>query len=348
LKKNLIHLRFRKESPNPKKYLRLHRSEFGSDFKKKIINLDSFYPESTKLIKKLSEFHKVKQNNIIIGLGAESLIKDVFLWFSKKSKSQKVLNIIPNYYMYTFFSKVFDIREYNLDYNPLKEEITSKLIIKVLKKKNIKLLILTNPSSPFEKNWSINEILKVLNFCKKNRITVLLDEVYQLMGAKSCIAYLKKYSNLIILRSFSKAFGYPGIRSGYVLANVNLVKEIETYRLAIELPSDTIQKSINLIDNFKTIVKKKIKSINIARKFAHDQFKKRGIKSFNNFSNSVSFLFSSDKIKNRVCEKLKKNKILVNYNYPKQLSCFANITTTNKRNVAFFFKKLDFFMKNES
>ena len=135
MKKNLIHLRFRKESPNPKKYLRLHRSEFGSDFKKKIINLDSFYPESTKLIKKLSEFHKVKQNNIIIGLGAESLIKDVFLWFSKKSKSQKVLNIIPNYYMYTFFSKVFDIQEYNLDYNPLKEEITSKLIIKVLKKK---------------------------------------------------------------------------------------------------------------------------------------------------------------------------------------------------------------------
>ncbi len=347
MKNNLIHLRLRKESPNPKKYLRLHRSEFGSEFKKKKINLDSFYPDPTILIEKISKFHKVKQNNVIVGLGAESLIKDFFLWFSKKSKSKKFLNIIPNYYMYTFFSKVFGFREYNLEHNPIKEFITSKVVIKILRQKKIKLLILSNPSSPFEKNWSKKELLEVLNFSKENGVTVLLDEVYQLMGGKTFIAYLKRYENLIILRSFSKAFGCPGIRSGYILANANLVKEIETYRLAIELSSDTIQKSIYLLDNFATVEKKIIKSITVARKFAHDQFQKRGIKSFNNFSNSVSFLFSSNEQKNRVCEKLKNNKILINYNYPNQLDCFANITTTNKKNLIFFFKKFDLFMKNE-
>ena len=75
--------RFRKETPNPKIYLRLHRSEFGDYLRAKKIDQNSFYPDSTKLIKKICNFHRVKKENVLIGLGAESLIKDIFIWFSK-------------------------------------------------------------------------------------------------------------------------------------------------------------------------------------------------------------------------------------------------------------------------
>jgi histidinol-phosphate aminotransferase len=345
LKKNLFYPRVRKETPDPRISLRLQRSEYGADFRLKKIDLDSFYPDTTKLLKSLSKFHGVREDSILVGLGAESLIKDIFIWFSRKYKSKKILNIIPNYFMYTFFSKVFDIKEYNLFYNPSGKNISSKLIIETLKKDNIKLLILVNPSSPFERNWSIKEIITILNFSKRNNIIVLLDEVYQLMGSKSASALLKKFSNLLILRSFSKGFGFPGIRSGYILTNKNLIKEIETYRLAIELPSDTIEKSIYLLNNFKKIVKKRIQFIIEARKFAHQQLKKRGFKSFNHFSNSVSFKFSNEKEKNKICEGLQKSNILINYKYQKPLNCYANITTTNKNNIVLFLKKLDLLTK---
>ena len=345
MKKNSFYPRIRKEAPDPKKILRLQRSEYGSDFTSKKINPDAFYPDTTKFIKSLSKFHRISEDNIIVGLGAESLIKDILLWFSRKYKSNKMLNIIPNYFMYTFFSKVFGISEYNLFHDPLNPKINPKLILKNLKNNNIKLLILVNPSAPFEKNWSIEDMIKILNFCKKNNIIVLLDEVYQMMGSKSGIGLLSKFPNLIIIRSLSKGFGFPGIRSGYILANKDLIKEIETYRLSIELPSDTIEKSTYLIKNYKKIVNKRIQSIIEARKFAHQEFKKRGFKSFNHFSNSVSFVFSSEREKNRICEALKKNKILINYNYPKHLNCFVNITTTNKKNISLFMKKLDLLKK---
>ena len=108
----------------------------------------------------------------------------------------------------------------------------------------------------------------------------------------------------------------------FTAENKDLIKEVETYRLSIELPSDTIEKSVYLINNYKKVVKKRIQSIIETRKFAHQQFKKRGFKSFNHFSNSVSFIFSSEKEKNRICEGLKKYKILINYNY---FSCIRNI-----------------------
>ena len=337
--------RFRKETPNPKIYLRLHRSEFGDYLRAKKIDQNSFYPDSTKLIKKICNFHRVKKENVLIGLGAESLIKDIFIWFSKLKKYKNILNIVPNYFMYSLFSEVFNCKEYKLKHDPIKKNINSDMIIKVLKKKNINLLVLVNPSSPFEINWEKNELIKIMNFCKYNKIIVVLDEVYQLMGSNSFINNIKRYDNLIILRSLSKGFGYPGIRSGYIIANSNLVKDIETFRLAIELPFDTLNKSIKAISNFKKNTSKRVNQIVVARNFAHKQFQIRGIKSFNFFSNSVSFLFDSEVIKNKVCKKLNKKKILLNYNYDGNLKCFANITTTNKKNLEFFFKSLDESMK---
>ena len=341
MKKQKYLERKRVNSPNPNKYLRLHRGEFGAIFKQKNRNLDFFYPDISNLIITVSKFHKINKNRLLIGLGAESLIKDIFLCLKKFFKVKKVLNILPNFFMYSYYAKLFGVKEIGLKHNILHESLDSKKIIDTLNNKKIKFLILVNPSSPIEKNWKITEIEKILKFCEKKKIIVLLDEVYQLLGSKSFIKKSVNYNNLIILRSFSKAFGSPGIRSGYIISNHFFIKMIESFRLAIELPNDTIIKSHYLLTNFKKVIKKRIIEIKKARAYAHKEFKKRGIKSFNKYLNSVTFLFNTEKEKIYVCNKLEKNKILVNFKYPSPLEKFANITTTHKKNVSYFFKRFD-------
>ena len=335
-------VRIRRPAPDPKKNLRLHRAEFGSDFKSKNYNLDNYYPDSTQLINKLARFHKVNINQIVVGLGGESLIKDIFLWHSKKKLKTNILNSSSNFFMYTFYSKLFSYKNFYYDVNPQFQDSPSLKDIKhSIKKNKINLLVLVNPSSPIEKLWTKIEVIKILNFCRKRNVTVIIDEVYQLLGSKTSIQLTKKFNNLIIVRSFSKAFGYPGIRMGYIVTSKSMKEEIESFRLAIELPQDTIDKSIYLIDNFDKIVKKRISQIVNARNFANREFKKRSIKSFGKYSNVVSFVFETEKQKVETTKYLKKKNIYINDGFKNHLSKYASVTTTNIKNLKIFFKNLD-------
>ena len=101
-------VRIRRPAPDPKKNLRLHRAEFGSDFKSKNYDLDNYYPDSTQLIRKLAIFHKVNINQIVVGLGGESLIKDIFLWHSKKKIKNKYIKFfIKFFYVYFLCKTIF-------------------------------------------------------------------------------------------------------------------------------------------------------------------------------------------------------------------------------------------------
>ena len=102
------------------------------------------------------------------------------------SKGKKRLGLLtPTYFMYTIYSKLYGYQVFNLPINP---ESANKLNITDLKKflikNSINLLVLVNPSHPFEKNWSKSEIESLLIFCKKKNILLILDEVYTSLGQK--------------------------------------------------------------------------------------------------------------------------------------------------------------------
>tara|TARA_B100000941_G_scaffold289778_1_gene269946 strand:+ start:1 stop:1074 length:1074 start_codon:yes stop_codon:yes gene_type:complete len=341
--------RIRKSSPNPLKYLRLHRAEFGHEFKKRINkkNVKNFYyPDVTSLKKKLSIFHSLPYNFINLGSGAESLIKDVFIWHSKKYNARNVGFGVPIYNMYSIYAKIFDYKKFNFYYDPEQSHFLNyEYIINFVKKNKISLLVMVNPSHPFEKNWTQNDLKKIISFCKKKNVIVLLDEVYQGEKKLSASVLTKKYNNLIILRSFSKAFGLPAIRVGYTLACVKLNNFIETFRLSTEIPQSSIDKGLDILTNYDSEAKKRFRKIDKARKLARAEFEKRGLQSYNDNVNSVSANLIKKKNAKFIGESLKKNKIFINYNYPKNLNKYINLTTTHTSNVKFFFKKFDMIAK---
>ena len=86
---------------------------------------------------------------------------------------------------------------------------------------------------------------------------------------------------------------------GYTISSETLKKK-ESYRLAIELPADTIIKSIKIIEKFKTTIKRNILQTIKARNFANTEFRKRSIKSFGKYSNSVCFKFDTEEEKTKL------------------------------------------------
>ncbi len=331
-KNNLIIKRYRKSSPDPKYFLRLHRAEYGQKFRSKF-DMDRFYPDTYSLIKSLRKTYKLsKKIQTILGHGAEGLIKDILIWRYLKNIKQNVLIYEPNYYMYEHYSKLlnFKIFKYNLKLsNNL--NIKSGEIIQALKKNKITLFCMVNPSAPLEKYINKKEVIKILKYCKKNKIFLIIDEVYKSFFDKSFFDLIYKY-NFIIVRSLSKTPGYPGIRVGYLLCNQKIFKEIDSLRLSIELSSYSVNKAKKILDNPKKIISDEKKIIE-ASKFFSKQMSIKGFKSYNKNINSIVIDLKNLILKKKILLSLKKKKILVSSNYKKNLKNCISITTTNVSNL---------------
>ena len=120
-----------------------------------------------------------------------------------------------------------------------------------------------------------------------------------------------------------------------------IIKQIESFRLSHELPSDVIDQGIDLFKNYKRKVLPRIKKVINARNYAIKELKKRNKIINGGHGNSLSIFFKNKKILKKTGNDLKKNKIIVNYNYPKPYENFLNITTSSKPNLKKFFKIFD-------
>ncbi len=341
MKKFRIFERIRKSSPDPLKFLRLNRAEFGSTFKKLNYDFDNYYPNIDPLIEATSQFYKVKKNQIFIGSGGESIIKDIFLLMFLKRKKTIFYNP-TNFFMYNYYSDLFNFKKFKYIINPSeKTQNVDNFIKSISKNKKIDFLVIVNPSHPFEHFWKKKEIEKILKFTKKKQITVLLDEVYLAYQNLSVINLINKFDHLIVLKSLSKIPGLPGLRVGFAFSNKKIVDELSTTRLAIELPEYNVRKATKYISNPNKFINNRLRMINLARSFAHKEFSKRNVQSFGEYGNSVSaYINNASKIK-KIGDYMMKNKIMINYKYSPPFDKYINITTTNRQNIQFFFKIFD-------
>ena len=164
--------------------------------------------------------------------------------------------------------------------------------------------------------------------------------MYTGLGSKTSKDLIRKFNNLIIIGSLSKNIGLPALRVGFMISSKSMIKLMESFRLAIELPFHTIKIMSYFLKQKKKILRIKANIIS-ARKFAHREFKKRDILAFGKFGNSVTFKVKDKLIAKKIGNFMKKNKIIINYSYPKPFENFLNITTANTDNLKFFFLKLD-------
>jgi histidinol-phosphate aminotransferase len=71
---------------------------------------------------------------------------------------------------------------------------------------------------------------KIERICGKASGKVVVDECYAEFTGNSCVDLIKKFDNLVVLRSFSKSFGLAGLRLGAAVSSGKNIERIEEYR----------------------------------------------------------------------------------------------------------------------
>lgn len=178
------------------------------------------YPDPLQLEVKgqISAIKEVPSEKIFLGNGSDEAIDLVYRAFCEP-RIDNVIAIEPTYGMYKVCADINDV-EYrkvllNADFQFSADEILAKT------DENTKVIWLCSPNNPTGNSLLKCEIIKTLeNF----HGIVVLDEAYiDFASDKSFSSVLHKYPNLIILQTFSKAWGCAGIRLGLAYASEEII-----------------------------------------------------------------------------------------------------------------------------
>ena len=213
-------------------------------FKQSITDRDiAFYPNLTPLKQKIAEYNKIDQNQILLTPGSDIGIKLLFELFDVKNK-----NIITSEFCFPMYQVYADLTQTELKrvpYMGMSTDVDS--IIEAIDQDTV-FILLANPNSPIGDYIIQSDIEKLLD----TGIPVIVDEAYiELTNKDSIIGKISKYSNLIVLRTFSKAYGAAGLRVGYIASSPEIMKVLNNLRLMYEISSLSAKYVEFILDNIK-------------------------------------------------------------------------------------------------
>ena len=184
------------------------------------------YPDDgqERLRKAIAGYAGVDVNRIVAGNGSNQLI-DLLLRLLI-SKGDEVINLTPTFGIYSFSTRLCDGKlvelprenDFSIDVGKVKSAITSKT----------KIIFIANPNNPTA-NLTLEADIKAL---LDTGVPVVVDEAYYEFSRKTVVPLVKKYDNLVVLRTFSKWAGLAGLRVGYGI----FPPEIAAFILRIKIP----------------------------------------------------------------------------------------------------------------
>lgn len=162
------------------------------------------------------------RENVLIGSGSSEIIEKLFYCFGG-SKSHKIVYPQPSFSMYGIYAKAAEAEGVPVD---LEEDYSLDLnkFIQTVRTSKASLAVLCNPNNPTGNALPLD---KVEYLAQNIPCAFLLDEAYIEFYGQTAAGLLKKYPNLIIARTFSKAYGLASCRVGYMLADAKIVTMID-------------------------------------------------------------------------------------------------------------------------
>lgn len=175
-------------------------------------------PLQLKVKQQLSEIKKVAVENMFLGNGSDEAIDLLYRAFCEPGVDN-VVAIEPTYGMYKVCA---DIN--NVDYRKVLLNANYDIeAYRIMDATNVrtKIIWLCSPNNPTSNLLNTDEIIKILKWF---RGIVVVDEAYiDFANTEGFAKELNKYSNLVILQTFSKAWGNAAIRLGMAFASTDII-----------------------------------------------------------------------------------------------------------------------------
>ena len=180
------------------------------------------YPDPYQLELKsaISKFKGIEEDKIFLGNGSDEII-DLCLRVFCNPGIDKILTFTPTYGMYEVSASINDIEVVKIPLND-NFQIDPGKAAPMFSDHKLKLIFICSPNNPTSNAMNYQDVESVL---KNFSGIVVIDEAYVDFSEKpSFIRLINKYQNLIIMQTFSKAFGLAGVRVGMAFSNPVIIQ----------------------------------------------------------------------------------------------------------------------------
>lgn len=246
------------------------------------------YPDGAahELKKALAHYTGVALEGILTGNGSDELIQLILTVFGGKGRT--VALHPPTFVMYEAAARVTGTQVEGV---PLQNglELNVEGMLKAAKDPTTQVMILCSPNNPTGSLFAKEEILEIVRESGK---IVVVDEAYAEFAGKSLADEVSRYPNLLVMRTFSKAFGLAGLRLGYLLGQIQIIDLLNRARQPFNVNTFT-QKAGTIALSYWQEYKKQIEIIqNEIQKIFRGLNEIPGIRAYPTAANFVLFQYS--------------------------------------------------------
>ncbi len=173
------------------------------------------YPDPTahELRRLIAEANGLESENVLVGNGGDELIFDLLLAWG--GPGRKILDMPPTFSMYGIDAQVTGTEVVRIprlaDFS-----IDEAAVLERAAQDDIDIVVVANPNNPT--GGLCNESF-LIDLLKATNAIVMVDEAYFEFSRHTMRPHMSRYPNLVLLRTFSKAFSLAGLRVGYLLAH---------------------------------------------------------------------------------------------------------------------------------
>lgn len=293
-------------------------------------------PNGGFLKKKLAENFLLPVNNFFIANGSESIINVLPRVFGKAGGEVVVPAL--SFPLFSICSKLVK-KKVILSKMTAKLEIDLKEMAKLVST-NTSLVFICNPNNPTGLVIEKKEIIKFLNNMPKKTL-VIIDEASIEFAGESMIDEVKNRDNLVVLRTFSKAFGLASLRVGFAVASEKIIREIEETMMTFPI-SGLSEKLVSIAIEDKRFIESTKNFVTEQRGLLKKELRKMGFFVFPSETNNLFVKLPSFLDVDKFSKKLEQEEIslIMGSSFAGFDNSFFRISIRDKKTNQLFLKKM--------
>ena len=256
---------------------------------------------------KLAKTLKVSAESLVFGNGSDEIL--VFAVRAFVEKGDEVIIADPTFMIYEIATQVEDgtivkvpMKNFHYDLEGMKNRIGSKT----------KLIFIANPDNPVGTYVNEADLLKFLKAVPPSVIVVLDEAYYEFAAVKNdypdSIGLLDSFRNLIVARTFSKAYGLSGLRIGFAVASTNIAYALDKVREPFNVNILAQTAAIAALDDTAHL-RKTLSMVAAGRRYLTRELEAMGVKVIDTVTNFILADLGRDA--SGIYEKLLRNGVII-------------------------------------
>lgn len=239
------------------------------------------YPALESTYEKLAHFTGVSRDHLLLTYGSDTAIRMVFDTYV--SEGEEVVFLQPTYGMFPVYTDMFGGKkvpvEYDADFSLPVGRILSKMNAKT------RLVIIANPNHTGTA-MAEADIEAVIRRGAQLNCLVMVDEAYHHFYPGTVVPLVKSYDNLIVVRTFSKAFGIAPLRAGYLISQAVNIQNLIKVKLTYDVTAVTAKFIEYLLDHPR-IMQTYVREVEEGKALIHQECMKLGWRMLPSVTNFV-------------------------------------------------------------